>query len=1052
MTFVTRLKVATALLGVAAAVTCTQVLGDSSRDDGPLGAKSPAADRWADGLAASKFANTPVLTYETGKGEHLFALQLRPGLPEAAPADTARPRDLLILIDTSASQAGKPYLLAQEIAAALIRDASPADRVSLWTLNTPGATRDLANGFQEPRSPALQNALKRLKEVEYPSGASDLKDGLRRVLKTFEPRFSRQQVLLFIGDAQSAYNPLAEPERLALAAELRASLVGFFAVPLGPDIHAENLHTLVAGTGGAVVRVPVRLKGAERMNELVARFNEAVRVPVLMPDEFRLPEGVAEFFPTKLPPLRADAPTLVVGKFKGGPVKLEGTVKGTVAGRPVTVAFAHDAPAPQADNYFLASVLDQWRAAPRPDAPALLRADRTLALAYEQCRLARTELLSQAHWAVHEGEYGAAKNLYLAAAALDPADQEARFGLKVAEKLRQGELTKKDLEDKAEAKGEGLLIRPTREQQVNAVRVRLEELAGQEQPPPPPAPAVPGADELLRQEQARRAVVEQRTRIVVEETLRRARQLLATDPEGAADLLKRQLDAVLQDPDLSENVRRSLAANLEAMLREVTVRGAMIRQRAEEERRRIARARAAIAAQERLAALAERQRERIRAFAALMNQARYEEAYREALIMQQEAVNLGLPVPIETTASYIIGENATNLRELQELRRIREERFLLTMMQVEKSHVPYPDEPPVHFPPAAVWRELFQQRKGYELSGLGQPESPQTQLMRNKLDEPFTNERAFDGVPLEAALEVIGLKTGITFLIDTAAFKAEDATREITQQGVRLPVLRNVSLATALRMMLDDIGATYQVRRDYIDIVPISKAYADKVVRVFPVADLVIPIPQSVNPAVLQQNLQLLGSSATILGQGLLGVLGSAPPGFLAGGGFQFGGGFGAFGAGAFGALGAAGGIQGLAGGGLQGGNAGFGGGPFQGGGNVNLGFGGGVLGFGGGQLGQFGNLGGQFGLQGGNQADILIALIQQVVEPGYWGTTTPGVIQQGQNDPLLQEGVEPVAPLEQLNTIGFYPPANALVVRGFSRRFAPLERPMRRSDPLGGG
>ena len=89
-----------------------------------------------------------------------------------------------------------------------------------------------------------------------------------------------------------------------------------------------------------------------------------------------------------------------------------------------------------------------------------------------------------------------------------------------------------------------------------------------------------------------------------------------------------------------------------------------------------------------------------------MQQARFELAYQEAQLMIQERIVKGLPVPPTATASYIIGQQATQLREWKELVRIREDRFLLTMMQTEKSHIPYPDEPPVHFPPAAVWREL----------------------------------------------------------------------------------------------------------------------------------------------------------------------------------------------------------------------------------------------------------------------------------------------------------------------------------------------------------
>ncbi len=42
------------------------------------------------------------------------------------------------------------------------------------------------------------------------------------------------------------------------------------------------------------------------------------------------------------------------------------------------------------------------------------------------------------------------------------------------------------------------------------------------------------------------------------------------------------------------------------------------------------------------------------------------------------------------------------------------------MLQVEKSHVPFPDEPPVEFPPAAAWKALAELRKAkYESTSFG---------------------------------------------------------------------------------------------------------------------------------------------------------------------------------------------------------------------------------------------------------------------------------------------------------------------------------------------
>ena len=73
------------------------------------------------------------------------------------------------------------------------------------------------------------------------------------------------------------------------------------------------------------------------------------------------------------------------------------------------------------------------------------------------------------------------------------------------------------------------------------------------------------------------------------------------------------------------------------------------------------------------------------------------------------------------TSGYQIALSGYHLREEQELRRLREERWLATLLEVERSHIPFPDEPPVEFPSDAVvrrmtrgtfknWRELSKYR------------------------------------------------------------------------------------------------------------------------------------------------------------------------------------------------------------------------------------------------------------------------------------------------------------------------------------------------------
>jgi tetratricopeptide (TPR) repeat protein len=1053
---------AAALLALGAAVTAEIVWGDSGPQRGRRDRDTTAlASSVKVGAAADltgKFSNQPLVTYQTGDGEVYFALQLQPKLD----APPRLPRDLLVMVDTSANQAGGSYVTARGLTAAVANAARAGDRVAVWTVNTPAATRDLTGGFQAPGNDRLQAALTYLEKTEYASGATDLKNGLAKALQQFgrlDPT-GRQRVLLFLGDGESALNPLDDLDRLQLSEQMVGQSVAFFPVPLGQPVNPKNLHGLASGTGG----VPVRLQANEAPDAVLPRLEAALGGPVLYPSRLTLAGEVTEQLPGKLPPLRADSPTLVVGRMKAMPV-LSGTVEGTVAGRPVTVAVKEQVPAPEVDHYFLVALTAQWRNAASKDAPALIRADRALAMAQTQNRIAKDEFLTQAEWALSADQFPAAEKFFEAARRLDPFDPEADTGLKVLERIKSGRLSKDQLRQQIEAnRGEAIrFAKQGPEGAAVAQRGKLDALLAQETQPPTPAPppdAPPGpaaGGNLLQSERQLQIVQEQRARQTVDQAIRQARNLLPRDPEAALDLLKTQLGSVRENIDLGTAVRTALTAELEGTLRDMTGRAAQVRRQLDEQlaaRARLEQTRAAAAV---AASLEERTRERIRAFSALMAQARYDEAYREALAMTQDSIAAGTPVPVQATAAYTISLNAANLREYRELKRLKEERYLQTMLQVDKSSVPYPDEPPVHFPPATVWRQLTEARKSYTSSGLGADQmTAKTIEIRNKLNKPITNEREIRAA-LSTVLEFIADKGEVPIIMDLEAFKAQPgAPMEPEQQEVRLQKLNGVTVGTALRLVLGQIGATYIVRGDHIEVTTGRAALQDKAVRVYPVADLVIPIPNAINQQALQQNLQVLGqtfsfgsagSPLNAFGNvGLAGGLGALGLGALGVGAL----GVGALGLGGIGGIGGLGGlaIQGIGVAGIAGqlgaaalgaqangfgGNLGF----MPGGGVQNLGVGGGITGIGGGQLGQFGNLGGQFGLQGGDQSGILIKLITDTIARGEWalptgytnipvGPSNPGVGGANDEDTVLQ-------PIE-LNSLGYYPPSRALVVRATSR------------------
>src|SRR5437868_4568008 len=201
MTYVRRLRVVGAVLALTAIFTNSHVWGESAkkppekrRSDTPRFSKEKDQDI-AEDLANTKFAKEAVLTYRTTSGETLFALQIKPKLDPVP----ERPRDYLLMVDTSASQVKAPLAAARALTEAVCKTLKPDDRIAIYTVNTPAATRDLTRGFQPGKSTRVDEALRAL-EQEVPLGDTDLKEGLKKAIARFEGNRNRQQLILFLGD------------------------------------------------------------------------------------------------------------------------------------------------------------------------------------------------------------------------------------------------------------------------------------------------------------------------------------------------------------------------------------------------------------------------------------------------------------------------------------------------------------------------------------------------------------------------------------------------------------------------------------------------------------------------------------------------------------------------------------------------------------------------------------------------------------------------------------------------------------------------------------
>src|SRR5205823_5606982 len=122
-----RVVAVAAVLGVAACITCSHLWGEPTRDkelkDAKDGNKAQLPEQFeagfADDLVFTRFGESPLVVYQSTKDEYFYALQVKPTLPDAK-EQASRPRDYLVVIDTSASKTGGHLLAAQKLAETLI--------------------------------------------------------------------------------------------------------------------------------------------------------------------------------------------------------------------------------------------------------------------------------------------------------------------------------------------------------------------------------------------------------------------------------------------------------------------------------------------------------------------------------------------------------------------------------------------------------------------------------------------------------------------------------------------------------------------------------------------------------------------------------------------------------------------------------------------------------------------------------------------------------------------------------------------------------------------
>ncbi|HUY88384.1 MAG TPA: hypothetical protein VMV10_06595 [Pirellulales bacterium] len=742
-------------------------------------------------------------TFVKADGEGFFALSLSPNLAQPP----SPPRQLAVIFDTSASQTGAYRETALAALEALLADQTASDRVALLAADV--NTVPLTPGFVPVASKEMREALNQLRQ-RVPLGATDMGAAITAAadLQSASDAAGRVRRIAYLGDGVSSAKLISPAQMRRLAdrcAELQ-SPVSCYAV--GPRVDLQLLGALAKNTGGLVVLNEETPDGRRAGAELA----DAVRGMVVWPTSIKLPENLHETYYRGVPPLRFDRDTVVLGSFAASDEQAKQPlpigVVGKMGDKPLELHWQATMPAPNNKNSFLAELV---KLAQRDGGVSLPTAGSATLWDLRKVVNGRAQgltMLSQQALAL--GDLPQAQRLASQASEIDPANPSGSI---VRDAVRIART-------QASAGGPQELKLASR--QVRTAASGEKALGG--------ANAAEADGELLDEVERQQRVYRQFLRTEVRNVINQARQTMAFDPESATNMLKLVLEKVTQAPEVEPQLRDQLTDQIEAALRAASEQALVKSERDLRAQQRAAEGEAQRRINQELFLQEQKVDQLMARFNSLMDEERYRDAEAVADIAETISPNTPGLRDAELTAR-MVGYTA----DITAVVDARHKALVDSLFQTELALIPTPDEPPILYPDPEVWQLLTERRKKYKAVDLTQSNPNEAKIVA-ALDDK--TELEFVDQPLSDVVEYLRERHDIEIQLDNKALTDEGI-------GSDTPVTRTIkgiTLRSALRLMLGEMDLTYVIRNEVLMITTKTEAENMLSTKVYPVADLVIPI------------------------------------------------------------------------------------------------------------------------------------------------------------------------------------------------------------------
>ncbi len=297
------------------------------------------------------------------------------------------------------------------------------------------------------------------------------------------------------------------------------------------------------------------------------------------------------------------------------------------------------------------------------------------------------------------------------------------------------------------------------------------------------------------------------------EILRQARQLVANSglPTSSQEMLSRRIDISQRQIDQFVDAN---GPQIELDRRNAAVRADIERER--NVRNQI---------DQKLSAL-------IQQFNTLMDEHRYAEA--ELIAKQARELDPDNPVVQQLLLQSKFVRRLANQNAILEE---KGEGVVATFQDIERSSIPFPGDPPLVFPSLKRWEQLTKSRAELRAEQ-GRRRSPKELEIESRLTTPVIP--SYEEQPLKNVIDDLSKQAGIPMLLDLVALREMGVE---SSTPVSLPLQNEISLKSALNLILNPLDLSYIIRDDVLQITSERNRQGDLYEDVYHVADLVIPIP-----------------------------------------------------------------------------------------------------------------------------------------------------------------------------------------------------------------